>query len=46
MSNLSRRKFLFTAAGTAAGAIWLSACGGKKETSTTAAPAAAGADAP
>jgi nitrate/nitrite transport system substrate-binding protein len=46
MSNLSRRKFLFTAAGTAAGAIWLSACGGKKEASTTAAPAAGGADAP
>jgi len=27
MSNLSRRKFLFTAVGSAAGALWLAACG-------------------
>ena len=27
MSNLSRRKFLITASGSAAGAIWLAACG-------------------
>jgi nitrate/nitrite transport system substrate-binding protein len=42
MSNLSRRKFLLTAAGTAAGAVWLSACGGstpKTEAGTS--PAAA-----
>ncbi len=43
MSNLSRRKFLITAAGTTAGAIWLSACGGKPS-STSSAPAASGAD--
>lgn len=42
MSNLSRRRFLITAAGTAAGAVWLSACGGKKS-ETTSAPAASGA---
>ncbi len=41
MSNLSRRRFLVTAAGTAAGAVWLSACGGKKP-ETTSAPAASG----
>ncbi|MCT0206806.1 CmpA/NrtA family ABC transporter substrate-binding protein [Synechococcus sp. CS-1332] len=47
MSNLSRRKFLITAAGTTAGAIWLSACGGKKEAATSMAPAVGGAaDAP
>ena len=47
MSNLSRRKFLITAAGTTAGAIWLSACGGTKEAAApTPAPAAGGADAP
>lgn len=28
MPSVSRRKFLLTAAGTAAGAVWLSACGG------------------
>ncbi len=28
MSNFSRRKFLLSAAGSAAGAIWLAACGG------------------
>jgi nitrate/nitrite transport system substrate-binding protein len=42
MSNLSRRKFLLTAAGTAAGAVWLSACGGgTPKTDTGAAPAPA-----
>lgn len=47
MSNLSRRKFLITAAGTTAGAIWLSACGGTKEAAApTPAPAGGGADAP
>ena len=35
MSNLSRRRFLITAAGTAAGAVWLSACGGKKSDSSS-----------
>ena len=42
MSNLSRRQFLITAAGTTAGAIWLSACGGKPS-STSSAPAASDA---
>jgi nitrate/nitrite transport system substrate-binding protein len=42
MSDLSRRRFLITAAGTAAGAVWLSACGGKKPEATSA-PAASGA---
>lgn len=47
MSNLSRRKFLITAAGTTAGAIWLSACGGTKEAAApTPAPAGGGGDAP
>jgi nitrate/nitrite transport system substrate-binding protein len=47
MSSLSRRKFLITAAGSAAGAVWLSACGGKSTDSGSApAPAAGGADAP
>ena len=31
MSNLSRRKFLITAAGSAAGAMWLAACGSTKK---------------
>lgn len=31
MSNLSRRKFLITAAGSAAGAMWLAACGSSKK---------------
>jgi nitrate/nitrite transport system substrate-binding protein len=31
MSNLSRRKFLITAAGSAAGAMWLAACGGSNK---------------
>jgi len=47
MSNLSRRKFLIIAAGTTAGAIWLSACGGTKEAAApTPAPAGGAADAP
>ncbi len=46
MSNLSRRRFLITAAGTTAGAIWLSACGGKKDAGTSMAPAVGGGDAP
>ncbi|MCP9785504.1 CmpA/NrtA family ABC transporter substrate-binding protein [Cyanobium sp. N5-Cardenillas] len=47
MSNLSRRQFLITAAGTTAGAIWLSACGGTKEAAApTPTPAGGGADAP
>jgi nitrate/nitrite transport system substrate-binding protein len=44
MSNLSRRRFLLTAAGSAAGAIWLSACGGQKSSTKT--PAASGGDGP
>ncbi|MCP9913859.1 ABC transporter substrate-binding protein [Cyanobium sp. BA20m-14] len=47
MSDLSRRKFLITAAGSAAGAIWLAACGSpskKSENQTTS--QAGGADAP
>ncbi len=44
MSDLSRRKFLITAAGSAVGALWLSACGGSKKATTTApSPAATGA---
>ncbi|MCP9828084.1 ABC transporter substrate-binding protein [Synechococcus sp. L2F] len=41
MPNLSRRKFLVTAAGTTAGALWLSACGGKQPDSASV-PAASG----
>jgi nitrate/nitrite transport system substrate-binding protein len=44
MSNLSRRKFLITAAGSAAGAMWLAACGSNKKAPT--ANTATGADAP
>ena len=44
MSNLSRRKFLITAAGSAAGAMWLAACGSNKKAPT--ASTAKGADAP
>ena len=44
MSNLSRRKFLITAAGSAAGAMWLAACGSSKKAPT--ASKATGADAP
>jgi nitrate/nitrite transport system substrate-binding protein len=44
MSNLSRRKFLITAAGSAAGAMWLAACGSSKKAPT--ASTASGADAP
>ena len=46
MSNLSRRKFLITAAGSAAGAIVLAACGGNKSSKTPTASTATGADAP
>ena len=47
MSNLSRRKFLITAAGSAAGALWLAACGSpsKKSENQTESPAG-GAGAP
>ena len=44
MSNLSRRKFLITAAGSAAGAMWLAACGGSNKPSSKS--AATGPDAP
>jgi len=44
MSNLSRRKFLITAAGSAAGAMWLAACGGNNKPSSKS--AATGANAP
>ena len=47
MSNLSRRKFLLTAAGSAAGAVWLAACGGpSKKPEIQANSTATGADAP
>ncbi len=46
MSTFSRRKFLITAAGTTAGALWLSACGGKKEAATSPGSTMTGADAP
>ena len=47
MSNISRRKFLITAAGTAAGAVWLAACGGpNKKSDDQATSPAGGADAP
>lgn len=42
MSNLSRRKFLLTAAGSAAGAVWLAACGGNNKPSGSTASDAAG----
>jgi nitrate/nitrite transport system substrate-binding protein len=44
MSNLSRRKFLITATGSAAGALWLAACGGGNKPSTKS--SATGPDAP
>ena len=44
MSNLSRRKFLITTAGSAAGAMWLAACGGSKKPSAQS--TATGANAP
>ena len=44
MSNLSRRKFLITAAGSAAGAMWLAACGGSNKPSSKS--TATGPDAP
>jgi len=47
MSNLSRRKFLFTAAGSAAGAALLAACGGNgKKAQTQSSSSTSGADAP
>ncbi|MCT0216216.1 ABC transporter substrate-binding protein [Synechococcus sp. CS-1330] len=47
MSNLSRRKFLITAAGSAAGALWLAACGSpNKKSEDQAASPAGGAEAP
>ena len=46
MSNLSRRKFLITAAGSAAGAVWLAACGGSKKAGIQPSSTATGPDAP
>jgi nitrate/nitrite transport system substrate-binding protein len=47
MSNLSRRRFLLTAAGSAAGAVWLAACGGNnRKAETQPSSGAGGADAP
>jgi len=47
MSNLSRRNFLLTAAGSAAGAVWLAACGSPgKKTPIQASSSATGAAAP
>ncbi len=47
MSNLSRRKFLFTAASSAAGAALLAACGGNgKKAQTQPSGGSGGADAP
>jgi nitrate/nitrite transport system substrate-binding protein len=47
MSNLSRRRFLLTAAGSAAGAVWLAACGGTSEQAgTQPAPTSGGGDSP
>ena len=46
MSDLSRRKFLITAAGSAAGAVFLAACGGNKGSQTPTASTATGAEAP
>ena len=46
MSNLSRRKFLITAAGSAAGAMWLAACGSNKKEAIQTSSSATGADAP
>jgi len=45
VSNVSRRKFLITAAGSAAGAMWLAACGGSGSKTPTASTAKGG-DAP
>ena len=44
MSNLSRRKFLITTAGSAAGALWLAACGGGNKPASKS--SATGPDAP
>ena len=46
MSNLSRRKFLITAAGSAAGAMWLAACGSSKKTAIQSGSTASGGEAP
>jgi nitrate/nitrite transport system substrate-binding protein len=46
MSNLSRRKFLLTAGGSAAGAVWLAACGSPNKTSGIQPSSSSGADAP
>ncbi|MFO0103706.1 MAG: ABC transporter substrate-binding protein, partial [Cyanobium sp.] len=47
MSNLSRRKFLLPAAGSAGGAVWLAAWGGPgKKPEIQASSSATGADAP
>jgi nitrate/nitrite transport system substrate-binding protein len=47
MSNLSRRKFLLTAAGSAAGAMWLAACGGNnRKAEIQPSSGTGGADAP
>ena len=42
MATFSRRRFLITAVGTAAGTALLAACGGRKEDSTTAAAGGSG----
>ncbi|MEB3351956.1 MAG: CmpA/NrtA family ABC transporter substrate-binding protein [Cyanobacteriota bacterium] len=44
MASFSRRKFLITAAGSTAGALWLAACGSSTKPSSTG--SATGADAP
>ncbi|MFM9111359.1 MAG: CmpA/NrtA family ABC transporter substrate-binding protein [Prochlorococcaceae cyanobacterium] len=44
MASFSRRKFLITAAGSTAGALWLAACGSSTKPSSTS--SATGADAP
>lgn len=46
MASLSRRKFLITAASSAAGTALLAACGGRRETSSTAPAESRGAEAP
>jgi nitrate/nitrite transport system substrate-binding protein len=46
MSNLSRRRFLLTAAGSAAGAVWLAACGGSSEQAANQPAPTGGGDSP
>jgi nitrate/nitrite transport system substrate-binding protein len=46
MSDLSRRRFLLTAAGSAAGAVWLAACGNSGRKQDAQSTGAAGADGP